>query len=115
MSHTPGLLRLVNVLAIIAVLATACTKNEGEGGRSTISGTVYYRLTDPAGNFIGREEATNEDVFIIYGDNSFYDDDLSTAPDGTYEFKYLQKGTYTLFATATATPAIQVLKRPKLR
>jgi hypothetical protein len=39
-----------------------------------------------------------ERVYIIYGDNDFYDDDIRTSYDGTYVFDNLRKGTYSVFA-----------------
>ena len=81
----------------LLMLLGACSGNEGEGGRTTVVGTVYYSLQDQNGNFLGREEARNEDVFIIYGDNARYDDDANTHSNGQYQFRYLFKGDYTVF------------------
>ena len=36
-------------------------------------------------------------VFIIYGDNDFYDDDVRTGPNGNFEFRWLRKGKYTVY------------------
>jgi hypothetical protein len=38
------------------------------------------------------------DVYIIYGDEAYFGDDVETNYDGTYEFRYLRKGKYTIFA-----------------
>ena len=81
----------------LLMLLGACSGNEGEGGRTTVVGTVYYSLQDQNGNFLGREEARNEDVYIIYGDNARYDDDANTHSNGQYQFRYLFKGDYTIF------------------
>ena len=84
------------VLALLLSLG-ACSGNEGEGGRTTLVGSVYYRLQDQNGNFLGREEARGEDVYIIYGDNERFDDDVNTHSNGQYQFPYLFKGDYTVF------------------
>lgn len=74
----------------------SCKKVEGPGGSSTIKGTISIQKT-VGGNTI-TYLAEEEDVYLIYGtDNSFYDDDVKTSYDGTFEFKFLQKGTYKIF------------------
>jgi len=42
--------------------------------------------------------AQDEDVYIIYGDDITFGDRTRTCYDGTYEFKYLRPGTYTIYA-----------------
>ena len=76
----------------------SCSKEEGEGGRSSISGTIH--LTDVTGFNAGDEyNVPDYDVYIIYGeDDNVYDDDIKTNYDGTFEFKNLRKGTYRVFA-----------------
>jgi len=41
------------------------------------------------------------DVFIVYGDDTFYGDDVETDDNGHYRFKYMNPGKYTLFAYST--------------
>lgn len=79
---------------------TSCEKEAGEGGTSTIKGKVIIYNFDP--QFQGIPDtlpARDENVYIIYGgDHATYDDDYKTTYDGSFEFKYLQKGKYKLFA-----------------
>ena len=89
-------------IALLLVVSAAlfsfnsCKKVEGPGGSSTIKGTISIQKT-VGGNTI-TYLAEEEDVYLIYGtDNSFYDDDVKTSYDGTFEFKFLQKGTYKIF------------------
>jgi hypothetical protein len=42
--------------------------------------------------------ATDEDVFIVYGDEDVYGDKVSTNYDGTFRFDYLREGNYKVFA-----------------
>ena len=78
---------------------TACEKPAGEGGTSTITGKIYAREYNSNYTLLTAEYyAAKEDVYIIYGDDSIYSDDFKTNYDGSYEFKYLRKGKYTLFA-----------------
>jgi hypothetical protein len=83
---------------LISSLLFGCQKVPGEGGSSTIKGVVIEQLYNSLGNVIAEYPAPDQNVFIIYGDKStFYDDDKSTSYDGTFEFRYLQKGKYTIF------------------
>jgi hypothetical protein len=85
-------------IAGILFLLQSCSKVEGPGGSSSIVGKVHVEKYDVAGNLINEYDAPDEDVYLIYGeDGTFYDDDVKTSYDGTFEFKYLQKGTYKLF------------------
>lgn len=80
------------------VLLISCSKEEGEGGRSSISGVVH--ITDVTGFNAGDEyNVPDYDVHIIYGeDDNVYDDDMKTNYDGSFEFKNLREGTYRVFA-----------------
>jgi hypothetical protein len=42
--------------------------------------------------------APNVNVYIIYGDEFTFGDHQSSSKDGTYEFKYLQKGSYKIYS-----------------
>jgi hypothetical protein len=86
----------------LAVSLAACNKIEGEGGQGEISGKleinqILYVNSNPAGNVA--VTAAAEDVYIVYGtDDEIYDDKIETNYDGTFKFKYLRPGTYTVFA-----------------
>jgi len=83
---------------ILLLLSFGCKKIPGEGGSSKIKGVVVEQLYNSLGNIIAEYPAPDQNVFIIYGDGStFYDDDISTSYDGTFEFRYLQKGRYSVF------------------
>jgi hypothetical protein len=80
---------------------TACSKEEGEGGTSTITGKVKIREYNYFGDPTGKEYyAPEEDVYIIYGDDDIYSDRFRTNYDGSYRFQYLRQGKYTVFAYA---------------
>jgi len=87
------------LLTFILLFLSACEKPPGEGGTSTIRGHVFIR--DYNSNFTLLQSsfwAQEERVYIMYGDNEFYDDDIRTSFDGMYEFRNLRKGQYTVFA-----------------
>ena len=90
--------KLVVLIALLFLFS--CTKEEGEGGHSSITGKVF--MTDQSGVNQGEYYAPDYDVFIIYGDNdNIYDDDTKTNFDGSFQFKNLRKGTYRVFAYTT--------------
>ncbi len=97
---TLKLKRAILPFLLVLLIIAGCKKEEGIGGTSTIKGKVIVYKYDPP--FDGIESiypATDERVYIIYGeDGTAYDDDYNTSYDGSYEFKYLQKGKYRLFA-----------------
>jgi hypothetical protein len=115
----------LSFLTVIALLFFACEKQPGEGGTSTIHGRVITREYN--GNFKvlrGVYPAAKEDVFIIYGSDSlkFYGDNTQTNWDGSYEFNFLQKGNYIIFAYGkdstfdytVTTQKIAIMKRVEI-
>ncbi|MCS6990718.1 MAG: hypothetical protein NZL95_02530 [Chitinophagales bacterium] len=75
----------------------ACEPKPGEGGTSSLRGKV--RVQDYAGSqLVAEYYAPEERVYLIYGNDAFYSEDVRTSYDGTYEFRYLKKGHYTVFA-----------------
>ena len=91
------------ILAVTALLLSACNKGPGEGGTGTVQGFVKlvhhpdddYTLTPDT------MAAAKTDVFIIYGDEDFFGDDVETNAEGMYQFEYLRPGEYTVFAYST--------------
>ncbi|MBK7214776.1 MAG: hypothetical protein IPH88_16070 [Bacteroidales bacterium] len=91
--------QLVLACAILAILFTSCEKEPGEGGTSSISGKVYVldynsTLTHLNETYYG----SKEDVYIVYGDNTVYNNSMETSFDGSYRFDNLRKGHYRIFA-----------------
>ena len=90
-------IKLILPIFILFMFFSSCRKVEGPGGSVTIKGVVIER--NHVGTSIFEYPAADQDVYIIYGsENSFYDDDVSTSYDGSFEFRYLQKGDYQIFA-----------------
>lgn len=91
---------LKNGIAIlfVAVFCFACKKPAGEGGKSSIKGSLWAE--DWNSSFTvknGEYAAYDEDVYIIYGDNVSYNDKTKTNYNGEFEFKYLRKGKYKVY------------------
>ena len=90
-------IKLILPIFILFMVFSSCRKVEGPGGSVTIKGVVIER--NHVGTSIFEYPAADQDVYIIYGsENAFYDDDVSTSYDGSFEFRYLQKGDYQIFA-----------------
>ncbi|MFO7371398.1 MAG: hypothetical protein R6X09_14140 [Bacteroidales bacterium] len=90
---------LITLSLLIFLLSISCEKDEGVGGSSSISGKVLVRQYNANFTVLTEEYyATDEDVFIIYGNDQVYGDKTSTHYDGTFRFDYLREGDYTLYA-----------------
>lgn len=87
------------IFSILLIFVISCTKKEGEGGTATIKGKVIVRLCSDDFERIYAEFPDEErDVYIIYGDEDFYGDKTETHYDGSFQFSYLRKGTYKVYA-----------------
>jgi len=82
---------------IIFLVFGSCTKDEGEGGNATIRGKVFVRDFDSDGEFVGEYYAAEKDVYIVYGDDDFYNDNVQTHHDGSFRFQYLRPGNYQIY------------------
>lgn len=84
----------------ILLLITSCNKDEGIGGSSKLEGYVY-NVIHRDDNFTFVKDtipAVKEDVFLIYGEEGYFGDDVETDQNGMYRFEYLRKGTYVAYA-----------------
>jgi len=89
----------VFILLFFFFTILSCTKKEGEGGTSSITGKVIVSLVS---DDFEKEYATfpdeQRDVYIIYGDDDYFSDKVETSYDGSYHFGYLRKGSYKVFS-----------------
>ena len=100
---------------IILFFLSSCEKSPGEGGTSTIQGSVYklstyYNVLTQQTDTVYYQLDAKKDVYIIYSDNEneFYNDNIETNWNGQYRFDYLRKGDYTLFVYADSTDALNI-------
>ena len=99
----------------LGIVISSCSKYEGEGGSSTIKGVVREQRFNSLGNLISEYPVSDKDVFIIYGNEStFYDDDIKTSYDGSFEFRYLKKGNYTVFVYEDCSTCPSGVKEVKI-
>ncbi|MDP1745140.1 MAG: hypothetical protein Q8L90_06165 [Bacteroidota bacterium] len=90
---------LLFLSAAILLMLNSCKKEAGEGGTSFIKGRVYAKYYNKNFTVLADSAyAPDIDIYIIYGDEFSYGERKRTSYNGTYEFKYLQKGTYKIFA-----------------
>lgn len=95
--------RFLMMLFVLALIMPSCNKGPGEGGTGTVQGFVKlvhhpdddYTLTSDT------MAAAKTDVFIIYGDEAYFGNDVETGTNGMYQFEYLRPGDYTVFAYST--------------
>lgn len=86
-------------LSTAILLLNSCKKEAGEGGTSFIKGRVYAKYYNKNFTVLADSAyAPDVDIYIIYGDEFSYGERKKTSYNGTYEFKFLQKGAYKIFA-----------------
>ena len=97
------------------LLVCSCEKEAGEGGTSSIVGSVYkistyYNVLTQQNDTVYYQLDSGEDIYIIYSEdeNDFYDDNIETNWNGQYRFDYLRKGDYTVFMYADSTDNLNV-------
>ncbi len=95
--------RIIIAFLMMCFALSSCNNKEGEGGTGTIRGYVklVHHPDDDYQLNVDTLNAAKTDVFIVYGNDEFYGDDIETDPDGLYQFEYLTPGNYTVFAYST--------------
>lgn len=88
------------LILILPAFIISCINLEGEGGTAMVQGYIFKVLHhDDVFDFEPDTfPAAKTDVYIIYGDDAVYGDKMEAAPDGFFQFKYLTKGTYRVYA-----------------
>lgn len=96
-------IHLLLTLMVMAFLLPSCNKGPGEGGTGSVQGFVKL-VHHPDDDYTLTPDtmmAAKTDVFIVYGDEDFFGDDVETNAEGMYQFEYLRPGEYTVFAYST--------------
>lgn len=89
----------IAIIFLSLVNIYSCKKEPGEGGNATVYGRVWVRDYNPTFSaLLDSYWAQNEDVFIIYGNEKGVSDRVRTSYNGSYQFKFLRPGKYTIFA-----------------
>lgn len=92
----------ITLLSMVLMALSSCN-GPGEGGRGTVQGFVklVQHLDDDFSLSTDTIAASKTDVFIVYGDDVYFGDDVETGSDGFYRFEYLTSGSYTVYAYST--------------
>jgi hypothetical protein len=92
-----------------AMLFSQCQKEAGDGGLATIKGVISteYRLvlSDSSTKVGELLPSTDQEVYIVYGDNISPDDKVVTNYEGAFSFTGLRKGDYTIYTYSQNTAA----------
>ncbi len=83
--------------AIFSILFYACKKQVGQGGTSIIKGKLFvtlYNVFTPVDSFYSGKE----NIYINYGDATAIGNKVESSYDGSFEFPYLKKGKYKVYA-----------------
>lgn len=85
---------------LIAFVFSSCHKAAGEGGTSVIKGKIWvqdYNTTQTT--LLSEYYGADIEVYIIYGtESNYFNDRIRTSFDGSFEFPFLAKGSYRIFA-----------------
>lgn len=80
------------------MLLSSCEKNEGMGGTGSITGTIVEQFyNQDFSETFHSSPAVDEDVFILFGDNTTPGEDVTTGMSGEFRFNYLYPGTYVIY------------------
>lgn len=96
---------------ILCLSINSCKKEAGDGGNSSLTGKVtkdIRLILSNAATYQRTVPASDEDVYIVYGDNISPDDRVQTNFKGEFEFLYLRPGKYTVYTYSKDTNAVAV-------
>ncbi|MBL4703398.1 MAG: hypothetical protein JKY54_02695 [Flavobacteriales bacterium] len=83
---------------LLIALSISCEKEPGYGGKASIKGQLTIEKYDLVGQVEDSYTGMNKRVSIIYGEeDNIADDDMKSSFDGTFEFKHLHPGKYTVY------------------
>ena len=108
-----SLIRIFLLLVILTMIS--CEKPEGLGGNSSISGKITVRVFDKQFKVLQDSyPATDENVFILYGNDEYLLDDVNTSYSGVFQFDNLTKGDYTVFVYSEDSTLLEPLNDVKI-
>lgn len=98
--------RIQQVLFLILILSVlpSCKKVEGYGGKSTIYGKVLERKFNNSGVYQSEYYLAEKRVYIVFGDEDFYGDEVRTDFEGKYKFSFLYAGDYKIYTYSECSP-----------
>ncbi|MFL5752293.1 MAG: hypothetical protein ACJ76F_02715, partial [Bacteroidia bacterium] len=92
------------LLIVMAGISGSCKKPPGPGGKATVKGRVLAKDFNNTNSYVlGEYYAPGENVYICYGNNENVANDIKTSADGSFQFRFLNKGHYKVFVTSADT------------
>jgi hypothetical protein len=92
------------LLLVLIVCISSCKKPAGPGGQATVKGKVYaYDYDNTYTYLVSKGYFPGIKVYIIYGTGTNIGNSIATSTDGSYEFKYLNKGHYKVYVNSVDT------------
>lgn len=73
---------------------------EGPGGTAGITGIAIRQEFDLYGNLFREYPATDERIYLVFGEDSVIGEETRTHYNGRYRFDFLRKGNYRVYAYA---------------
>ncbi len=94
----------ITVVIAVIMLTAFCTKPAGPGGKAMVKGKVYAHDFDNTLRYlVSSGYSAGEKVFIVYGSSTVVGNNVITSYDGSFEFRYLNKGHYKIFVNSLDT------------
>lgn len=83
---------------VVLLMIGGCSKEAGYGGLAEIKGKIFAKDVTSSGILKAEGYLGDQRVYISAHDNPAYFDNVRTSYDGSYSFKFLQKGSYDIWA-----------------
>lgn len=94
----------IGVLLAACILSAGCKKDPGPGGKASIRGRIYVKdYNTSVTTLLSEYYGAGENVYICYGEDQTASNDVNSGADGSFEFKYLRTGHYTIFVMTRDT------------
>jgi len=93
-------------ICLIIFSLFACERDEGFGGNSSVSGSITIKEYNNDMSILLNEYAgSDQNVYLIFGDNTSVGEDVETSYNGNFSFNYLTPGDYEVFYYSEDTAA----------
>lgn len=105
----------ISAFAALVCGLSGCMPDPGLGGMATVTGVVMVEdWNSTFTNINSVYPGMREDVFLVFGDEPTFGEDVETHFDGTFRFQYLYPGKYTIYAYSDrlATPGNTSTREP---
>jgi hypothetical protein len=93
----PVAFKALSAVCLLLLLGLQSGCSEGEGGTASITGLITVQEFDIYGNVFDEYPALDQRVYIVYGDDEVFNDEVRTSFNGKFRFDFLRKGSYTVF------------------